>query len=156
MKKYTLTTEHSFDGAHFLEEHNGACANIHGHRWRIVMEVSGDTLQSDGSSRDMIMDFTDMKKEFRKLVDEFDHSFIVESYEYDKKRHSVEYDEVIIKTSRGDLINKKTRMIYIPFRPTAEKFSEYIYDVMSELGYPVYSITVYETPTNCCKYCPKR
>ena len=37
---YTLKTEHSFDAAHFLYGYEGKCSNIHGHRWRVVLEVS--------------------------------------------------------------------------------------------------------------------
>lgn len=150
---YTLTTEHSFDAAHFLKGHSGACQYVHGHRWRVVMEVAGDELHPDGSSRGMIMDFTDMKKEFRRLIDEFDHSFIVESEEYSEDKHHITYQEVMI---RGDFDTtvSNSRVIYVPFRPTAELFSQYFYRALQAKGYPVYAMTVYETPTNACRYCP--
>ena len=151
---FVLTTEHSFDAAHFLKGHNGACANVHGHRWRAVLEISGEELQKEGSSREMIIDFTDIKKEFRKLIDEFDHSFIVESYDHSVKKHTIKYDEVIIHDKeKGGIMTTSTRIVYIPFRPTAEKFSKYIYEVMKEMNYPVHAVTVYETPTNSCRYC---
>ena len=48
---YTLKTEHSFDAAHFLYGYEGKCSNIHGHRWRVVAEVSSDELETTGQNR---------------------------------------------------------------------------------------------------------
>jgi len=36
---YQLTTEHSFDSAHFLAGYDGKCGNLHGHRWRVLLTV---------------------------------------------------------------------------------------------------------------------
>ena len=41
---YILKTEHSFDSAHFLAGYEGKCANIHGHRWRVEIEVQAEEL----------------------------------------------------------------------------------------------------------------
>ena len=35
---YKIRIEESFDSAHFLAGYDGKCSNLHGHRWRIVME----------------------------------------------------------------------------------------------------------------------
>ena len=35
-KMYFLKTEQSFDSAHFLAGYHGKCANIHGHRWKVI------------------------------------------------------------------------------------------------------------------------
>ena len=59
---YQLTTEHSFDSAHFLAGYEGKCSNLHGHRWRIVMEAKAETLHEDGQLRGMVMDFGDTKR----------------------------------------------------------------------------------------------
>ena len=49
---YTLKTEHSFDAAHFLYGYEGKCSNIHGHRWRVVAEVSSDQQANDDERDD--------------------------------------------------------------------------------------------------------
>ena len=46
---YFLQSEASFDAAHFLKNYNGKCKNIHGHRWRVVVKVSGDRLIPTGN-----------------------------------------------------------------------------------------------------------
>ena len=48
---YTLKTEHSFDSAHFLSGYEGKCSNIHGHRWRVVMEIMDNKLEKEGQLR---------------------------------------------------------------------------------------------------------
>ena len=36
---YSVRTEGSFDAAHFLANYQGKCRNLHGHRWRVIIEV---------------------------------------------------------------------------------------------------------------------
>ena len=43
-------------------------------------------------------------------------------------------------------------LVKVPFRPTAENFSEYFFRKMEEKGYPVKRAVVYETPNNCAAY----
>jgi len=136
---YILRAEHSFDSAHFLSGYEGKCANIHGHRWRIVAEVAGEKLASEGQLRGMVIDFGDLKKDVKKMVDDHDHALIVET---DTMR------ELTLKCLREDGFN----IIEIPFRPTAEEFSRYFYEILEEKGYQVKRVTVYETPTNCATY----
>ena len=54
---YILKSEHSFDSAHFLSGYEGKCSNIHGHRWRVVMEIMGEKLEKSGQIRGMLIDF---------------------------------------------------------------------------------------------------
>lgn len=60
-EKYILKTEHSFDAAHFYTDMK-KCSNIHGHRWRVVLEVCTEDLQEDGQNRGMYVDFGDLKR----------------------------------------------------------------------------------------------
>lgn len=54
---YYLKTEHSFDSAHFLSGYEGKCGNIHGHRWRVIIEVKSQGLESEKQLRGMVVDF---------------------------------------------------------------------------------------------------
>ena len=55
---YYLKTEHSFDSAHFLAGYEGKCRNIHGHEWRVVIEICRPDLDEEGQTRDMMFDFS--------------------------------------------------------------------------------------------------
>ena len=128
---YILSSEASFDAAHFLTNYIGKCKNIHGHRWRVVASIKGDV------SNGMVVDFNVLKKDLKELCDYFDHTFIVEKDS--------------LKKELFDLLNKEFTLRVVPFRTTAENFSKYFYDELSK-KYEVEEICVYETPNNCRRY----
>ena len=136
---YILKTSAAFDSAHFLKGYNGKCANIHGHRWTIEVRAGSDTLIDNGEKRGMVIDFGDLKKEVRALADSFDHALIVEK------------DSLKSKTTQA-LSEEGFRIIEVGFRPTAENFARYFYDLLIDRKLPVTRVTVYETPDNCASY----
>ena len=136
---FTLKTEAAFDSAHFLSGYEGKCRNLHGHRWVISAEIMGENLVPEGQLRGMIVDFGDLKRDIKKLADEFDHAFI--------------YEKNSLKESTVSALKEENfRLIEVGFRPTAENFAEYFYNRLAEFGYNVKSVTVYETPNNCASY----
>lgn len=128
---HLITSESSFDAAHFLTNYEGKCKNIHGHRWRVVVTIKGELTNG------MLVDFGDFKKDIKDLCDYFDHSFIVEKGSLDKKLF--------------DLLNKQFVLRVVEFRTTAENFSKYIFEEMSK-KYSVKEVCVYETTNNCARY----
>ena len=121
---YTLKTEHSFDAAHFLYGYEGKCSNIHGHRWRVVAEVSSDELETTGQNRGMYVDFGDLKKDLKEIVDYLDHCLIIETGS-------------LKETTLKALQDENFRIIQFAFRPTAENMAKYFYDKMIGRGYRV-------------------
>lgn len=136
---YILKGEHSFDSAHFLAGYEGKCSNIHGHRWRVIAEICGEELKQDGQLRGMVVDFGDIKKDIKKMVDDHDHALIIEKGTM---------KEMTLNCLREDKFN----IIEVDFRPTAEEFSRYFYEILEGKGYSVKRVTVYETPTNSATY----
>lgn len=132
---YCVKTEESFDSAHFLAGYDGKCSNIHGHRWRVVIEVAKENLNEGG----MVIDFTDLKKELKEFVDNLDHSLIIE-------KNSLRY--VTFKALAEDGF----KIVEVDFRPTAENFAKYFFDEFKNKGYCMKSVEVYETPKNCAVY----
>ena len=136
---YRLQTEHSFDAAHFLPNYEGKCHNIHGHHWRVVMEIQGRQLQTDRQQDGMLVDFSSLKHDLREAVDAMDHTMIIQ-------RGS-------LPAALCDALRAQDfSLTEVDFRPTAENFAKYFYDTLTALGYPVYSCSVYETPVNCAQY----
>ncbi|SDB03593.1 6-carboxytetrahydropterin synthase QueD [Eubacterium oxidoreducens] len=136
---YFLKTEQSFDAAHFLSGYDGKCKNLHGHRWRVVAQISGECLNDDTQTRGMLVDFGELKSELKKLCDDFDHSFIYEKGSLKEK--------TVVALREEDF-----RMVEVDFRPTAECFAKYFFDKMKERGYAPHRIEVYETVNNCAAY----
>ncbi len=136
---YKLKTSASFDSAHFLAGYQGKCSNLHGHTWKIEVVVAGETLQSTGAKRGMILDFGDLKKEVRALADSYDHALIYE-------------EKTLQSTTIEALCAEGFRLIGVPFRPTAENFAKCFYDTLLAKGLPVQQVMVYETPENGACY----
>ena len=70
---FTLKSEHSFDAAHFLSGYKGKCSNIHGHRWRVTVEINSAELKSDEHLRGMIVDFDKLKEDLKKAQEKNVH-----------------------------------------------------------------------------------
>lgn len=136
---YILKAEHSFDSAHFLAGYDGKCKNIHGHRWKVEMEVQSETLIKDGPLDGMVVDFGDLKKDVKEMIDHYDHALIIqEGTMREETFHCLQQDGF--------------KIIQVHFRPTAENFSALFFKLMKDKGYRVRRSTVYETPTNCAIY----
>ena len=136
---YKLTTENSFDGAHFLAEYDGKCRNIHGHRWRVLVEIQCENLRQDRQQREMCVDFANLKEDLKVETEKLDHAFIIEK------------DSLKQKTFEA-LMDENFEMVVVDFRPTAENFAKYFYDKMKAKGYNVSEVKIYETPNNCASY----
>tara|TARA_B100001287_G_scaffold70573_1_gene58228 strand:+ start:269 stop:622 length:354 start_codon:yes stop_codon:yes gene_type:complete len=61
-----------FSSAHILNGHKGQCKQMHGHNWKVEVEVCGNKLDNIG----MVIDFKDIKKSTNNIVDELDHEFL--------------------------------------------------------------------------------
>lgn len=136
---YSISVEESFDSAHFLAGYIGKCSHIHGHRWRLVVEVQAKELQKDGQCAGMVMDFTQLKQDLKALVEEYDHCFIIQ-------------EDTLREKTLQCLLEDGFRIVSIPFRPTAENFAEFFFQTIEKKGHQVKKVSVYETPNNCASY----
>ena len=137
---YILTTKAKFDSAHFLKGYEGKCANLHGHRWIVSVDVGSETLQEEGPFRGMVVDFGKLKDDLKEETDKLDHALIAE-------KGSLMPETVAAMEAEG------FRIVYFEGRPTAENFSRYFYYYMKNKGYDVFETEVYETPDNAAIYC---
>lgn len=136
---YFLKTEQSFDAAHFLKGYDGKCSNIHGHRWRVVVQIRAEKLSDEQQTRGMVVDFSDLKMALKRICDDLDHCLI--------------YETASLRVTTIQALHEEGfRLVEVPFRPTAEHFSRYIYEMMKEQGYGIDRVEVYETPNNCAAY----
>jgi 6-pyruvoyltetrahydropterin/6-carboxytetrahydropterin synthase len=136
---YILTTKAKFDSAHFLKGYDGKCANLHGHRWTVSVDVGSETLQEEGPFRGMVVDFGKLKDDLKEETDKMDHALIVETGSL--KPETVEAME-----------SENFRLVCFEGRPTAENLAKYFYDVMKQKGYHVIKVSVFETPENQASY----
>lgn len=63
-----------FEASHQLPNHDGKCARLHGHSWGGVIYVAGNQLINSGAKQGMIMDYDDIKKYLKPVIDNYlDH-----------------------------------------------------------------------------------
>jgi len=69
---YTLSIEKNISTAHQLRDYEGPCAQIHGHNWKIRIDVQARSTDEVG----IVIDFTSLEKRFWKVIGPFDHKLI--------------------------------------------------------------------------------
>jgi 6-pyruvoyltetrahydropterin/6-carboxytetrahydropterin synthase len=66
---YTVTIDTEFSAAHLIRGYNGPCSRLHGHNWKVTVEVRTDVLDNLGMS----IDFYTLQKKIEEIVTQFDH-----------------------------------------------------------------------------------
>ena len=80
--RWTLTKEFTFEAAHRLPRHDGKCARLHGHSWKMLVEVESPALCESGPKSGMVMDFGDIKAAVASLVEShLDHHYLNDTLE---------------------------------------------------------------------------
>lgn len=74
---FKLQKDFRFEAAHFLPNHDGKCARLHGHSWKGTAVLEGDTLIEDGPKQGMLLDYSSVKAALEPLVEEhLDHFYL--------------------------------------------------------------------------------
>lgn len=101
-----IAKEFHWEMGHRLPEHFGKCKNIHGHSYKMIVELEG-SLDEMG----MIMDYFDLKKMVNPIIDVLDHAFMV----YKEDREIIDF-----------LKSVKSKMMIVDFQSTVENICKYI------------------------------
>lgn len=133
MIKMKIKTQFDFDSAHRLVGYKGKCSNIHGHMWKVGVEIEGDELDDIG----MLWDFTNVKK----IKEHFDHKTILKVC---KENQDLVY--AIIKIC-GD-----ESLCMMHDNPTAENLAKWILNYLKlENKELTFKVRVFESPKSCAE-----
>ncbi|MBU0467553.1 MAG: 6-carboxytetrahydropterin synthase QueD [Candidatus Omnitrophica bacterium] len=66
---FELKIKGEFSSAHLLREYDGKCKNLHGHNWKVEIEVFKEELDAIG----MVADFGLLKSKMNEILDIVDH-----------------------------------------------------------------------------------
>ncbi len=69
---YTIRVKDEFSGAHNLRGYKGKCEKLHGHNWKVEVEIAKNKLNNQG----MVLDFKKMKKLLSKVLEKLDHKYL--------------------------------------------------------------------------------
>ncbi|MCS7170814.1 MAG: 6-carboxytetrahydropterin synthase [Aquificaceae bacterium] len=121
------------------------CVNLHGHSYVLEVTLGSNVL----SEQDMVMDFYHLKNALSGLIEEMDHSFIIDVQDpmFGELRDVAEKYGAI-------------KIFPVPFCPTAEALAKFFYDhlveKLSEVGLlddvKVLKVTLWETATSKAEY----
>ena len=124
-----IAKEFHWEMGHRLPEHFGKCKNIHGHSYKMIIELEG-SVEPTG----MVMDYYDVKQIINPLVEELDHAFLV--YKDDK--------EII------DFLQRvKSKHMIVDFQSTVENICTYFLHRIKKVNFPPninkLRVKIYET-----------
>jgi 6-pyruvoyltetrahydropterin/6-carboxytetrahydropterin synthase len=71
---YEIRIEDRFSGAHRLRGYHGKCEALHGHNWKVEVQVASKSLDKGG----MVLDFKILKEATRTVLETLDHSYLNE------------------------------------------------------------------------------
>ncbi|WP_455210630.1 6-carboxytetrahydropterin synthase QueD [Kaarinaea lacus] len=100
---YTLKIVTDFAAAHTLRDYPGACSRMHGHNWKVEVEVQATQLDSVG----MGIDFKEIKQATRKVTDELDHYYLNEIPPFDRVNPTAENIASYIYQAVSELIDNE-------------------------------------------------
>jgi len=124
--------------AHRLMKNEDRCFHLHGHTFRIDVEVKSEKLDSN----DMVIDFSCLKEIVNVDLDRFDHGLMINKEDFEN-------------------VNKMSdRIIIFDSDPTAEVLSKYLFEVIrKELSIwegcehvTLVSVTVFENEDSSATY----
>ena len=130
---YLVTKRIEFCYGHRLLDYDGVCKHPHGHNAIVEVDVRTDNLDS----RNMVVDFSDIKKIVKGWIDrELDHKMIL--------RH----DDPLVAP-----LQALGEPVYIvDSNPTVERIAKLIFDHAKAEGIGVVAVRVWETPTSIAAY----
>ncbi len=77
---YTLKVVRDFAAAHSLRGYDGTCKRLHGHNWKVEVEVITDQLNDIG----IAIDFKTIKSYTKSISERLDHYYLNEVAPFDK------------------------------------------------------------------------
>ncbi len=100
---YTVKVNLCFSAAHNLRGYKGKCEALHGHNWKVELQVSSPGLDEIG----MVCDFKVLKEKLARILKKLDHAYL-NKLTYFKKHNptSERIAEFIYDQLKGQLKGK--------------------------------------------------
>ena len=112
MSLISIAKEFRWEMGHRLPFHRGLCKNIHGHSYRLRVEICGEVDENG-----MVLDYYELKSIVQPTIDRLDHSFICD-----------QTDTVMMEFFK----NNPMKIVVVPFSTTAEHIVGYLLDDLRE------------------------
>lgn len=84
--RFTVFKDYTFSAAHAVRGHTRGCENLHGHNYRVRVQVEASELDALG----MVIDFADLKAMVHEVLSPFDHRVINDIPPFDVRNTTAE------------------------------------------------------------------
>ena len=125
-----IAKEFNWEMGHRLPEHFGKCKNIHGHSYKMLVEIEGDVLENG-----MVMDYYHLRDVIDPLVEKMDHAFLV----YKDDKNVIEFLEKM-----------NSKRVIVDFQSTVENITRFFLNEIKKNKMPEnihkVKVRVCETP----------
>jgi 6-pyruvoyltetrahydropterin/6-carboxytetrahydropterin synthase len=101
--RYNLKVVSDFASAHTLRDYPGDCSRMHGHNWKVEVEVEADALDTVG----MGIDFKAIKQAARELTDTLDHRYLNDIPPFDTVNPTAENIAAHLYRGLGERLNSE-------------------------------------------------
>ena len=112
-----IAKDFRWEMAHRLPEHTGGCRNVHGHSYRMWVELAGEP-----DEQGMVLDYFELQQMVAPLVAEIDHAFLCDRS-----------DTLIVNF----LESSGLKAVYVNFPTTAENIAAWFFEQLSPLFSPM-------------------
>jgi 6-pyruvoyltetrahydropterin/6-carboxytetrahydropterin synthase len=130
---FRITRELQFCYGHRLLNYDGKCRHLHGHNGRAVIELEAPSLDRLG----MVVDFSQVKRVVGGWIDStLDHKMILHR------------DDPALPM----LLKQNEPVFVVDVNPTAENLAKLIFDYVKSQGFPVVTVTLWETENSHATY----
>jgi 6-pyruvoyltetrahydropterin/6-carboxytetrahydropterin synthase len=124
-----IAKEFRWEMGHRLPKHFGQCKNIHGHSYKMLVEIEGE-LNKD----EMVIDYYNVEKIINPIIGKLDHAFMVNKN-----------DKVVLEF----LEKMNSKKVIVDFQSTAENICLYLLNEIKKVSLPQnvseIKVRVYET-----------
>jgi 6-pyruvoyltetrahydropterin/6-carboxytetrahydropterin synthase len=138
-----VTKEFSFEMAHALEGHDGACRQVHGHSYRLWVTVKGAPRCDTSPKMGMVVDFGELKKIVaEQIVNRYDHALVV--------RRTGDNESVV-----RELAGYYSGVVVVDWQPTSENLvAEFVSAIRAKLavGVELCAVRLAETATSYAEW----
>jgi len=104
---YTIKVITDFAAAHLLRGYAGECSRLHGHNWKVEVEVVASALNEVG----MGIDFKDIKASTREVIGRLDHRNLNDLPPFDKINPTAENIAAHIYTTLAANLNNERAQV---------------------------------------------
>jgi len=102
---FKIAKEFNWEMGHRLKNHNDLCRNLHGHSYKMRVELEGEI-----AANSMLLDYYELTQIVNEIIEPFDHSFLVEKS-----------DDIVLNF----LQENNFKFVAVPFVSTAENLCEF-------------------------------